>query len=116
MTRGGHGLPKVFPGPVMAYPSTPCGRANPETVVYMVARLQGRQPATVFYPLGHPTPYGYGFGRSVDSLELELELTVIHIPMCCSQSFSLINFPASPISLQSEGICLFSSCPQVVSK
>jgi hypothetical protein len=24
-----------------------------------VALPQGRQPATVFYPLGHPTPYAY---------------------------------------------------------
>jgi hypothetical protein len=27
MARGGHGLPKVLPGPAMPYPSTPCGRA-----------------------------------------------------------------------------------------
>jgi hypothetical protein len=25
---GGHGLPKVSPGPAMPYPSTPCGRAT----------------------------------------------------------------------------------------
>jgi hypothetical protein len=24
-----------------------------------VARLQGEQPAAVFYPFGHPTPYNY---------------------------------------------------------
>jgi hypothetical protein len=29
----------------MPYPSTPCGRATPETAV--------------FYPVGHPTPYAY---------------------------------------------------------
>jgi hypothetical protein len=26
MARGGHGLPKVSPGPAMPYPSTPCGQ------------------------------------------------------------------------------------------
>jgi hypothetical protein len=24
-----------------------------------VARLQGRQPAAIFYPFGHPTPYAF---------------------------------------------------------
>jgi hypothetical protein len=31
MARGGHGLPKVSPGPVMPFPSMPCGWATPET-------------------------------------------------------------------------------------
>jgi hypothetical protein len=31
MAKGGHGLPKVIPGPAMPYPSTPCKRATPET-------------------------------------------------------------------------------------
>jgi hypothetical protein len=31
MARGGHGLPKVSPGPAMIYPSTPSGWATPET-------------------------------------------------------------------------------------
>jgi hypothetical protein len=31
MARGGHGLPKSSPGLVMPNPSTPCGRATPET-------------------------------------------------------------------------------------
>jgi hypothetical protein len=29
MSRGGHGLPKVSPGPVMPYPSRSCGGATP---------------------------------------------------------------------------------------
>jgi hypothetical protein len=29
MARGGHGLPKVSPGPAMPDPFTPCGRATP---------------------------------------------------------------------------------------
>ena len=33
MARGGHGLPKVSPGPAMPDPSTPCGRATPETAL-----------------------------------------------------------------------------------
>jgi hypothetical protein len=28
MGKGGHGLPKVSPGPAMLYPSTPCGRVT----------------------------------------------------------------------------------------
>jgi hypothetical protein len=47
MGRGGHRLPKVSHMPVMPDPSTPCGRATPETAV--------------FYPFGHPTPYAYGY-------------------------------------------------------
>jgi len=31
--RGGHGLPKVSPGPAMPDPSMPCGRATPETAL-----------------------------------------------------------------------------------
>jgi hypothetical protein len=30
MARGGHGIPKVSPGPAMPDPSTPCGRATAE--------------------------------------------------------------------------------------
>jgi hypothetical protein len=33
MARGGHGLPKVSPGPAMPNPSKPCGRATPETAL-----------------------------------------------------------------------------------
>jgi hypothetical protein len=33
MARGGHGLPKVLPGPAMPHPFTPCGRATPETAL-----------------------------------------------------------------------------------
>jgi hypothetical protein len=33
MARGGHGLPKVSLGPAMPYPSTPYGRATPETAL-----------------------------------------------------------------------------------
>jgi hypothetical protein len=29
IASGGHGLPKVSPGPAMPYPSMPCGRATP---------------------------------------------------------------------------------------
>jgi hypothetical protein len=33
MAMGGHGLPKVSLGPPMPCPSTPCGRATPETAL-----------------------------------------------------------------------------------
>jgi hypothetical protein len=35
MARGGHGLPKVSPGPAMPYPSTPCGRVTRETALWL---------------------------------------------------------------------------------
>jgi hypothetical protein len=51
MARSGYGLSlKYHQGP----PYTP------ETAVSGVARPQDGRPATVFYPLGHPTPYAYG--------------------------------------------------------
>jgi hypothetical protein len=31
MAWGGHGLPKVSPGPAIPYPSTPCGQTTPKT-------------------------------------------------------------------------------------
>jgi hypothetical protein len=34
MARGIHGLSKVSPGPAMLDPSTPCGRATPETALW----------------------------------------------------------------------------------
>jgi hypothetical protein len=34
MVRGGHGLPKVSPGPAMPYPSMPCRWATPETACF----------------------------------------------------------------------------------
>jgi hypothetical protein len=62
MARGGHGLPKVSHGPAMPNPSTPFGRATPEIALRSVSGVthpQGGQPAAVFYPFGHPTPYAY---------------------------------------------------------
>jgi hypothetical protein len=54
MERGGHGLPKVSPGPALPDPSKP-----------------GGWPAVVFYPLGHPTPYAYDeWSRSVRSHDI----------------------------------------------
>jgi hypothetical protein len=64
--KGGHGLPGVSPGPAIPYPSTPCGWTTPEIALYYiviavsgVAHPQGGQPAAVFYPFGHPTPYAH---------------------------------------------------------
>jgi hypothetical protein len=35
MARGGHGIPKVLPGPALPYPSTPCGGATPEMALWL---------------------------------------------------------------------------------
>jgi len=58
MVRSDHGLPKVSPGPTMPYPSIPCGQAIPETALWLFQGWPTRR-ASVFYPLGHPTPYAY---------------------------------------------------------
>jgi hypothetical protein len=65
MTRGGHGPPKVSLGPAMLYPSTPCGRATPETALWPFQR----RPAAFFYPIGHPTLYAYPCFIRVFSLD-----------------------------------------------
>jgi hypothetical protein len=62
MARGGHALPKVLPMSAMPYPFTPCWADHPRnglTAVSGVAHPQGRRPAAIFYPFGHPTPYAY---------------------------------------------------------
>jgi hypothetical protein len=38
MARGGHGLPKVSPGPAMLDPSAPCERATPQTALWPLQR------------------------------------------------------------------------------
>jgi hypothetical protein len=50
------GICKVSLGSAMPDPSTPCGRANPETnlAVSGVARPQGGKPVAVFYPISNP--------------------------------------------------------------
>jgi hypothetical protein len=55
MARGGHGLPKVSPGPIMPYLFMHCRPATPEKALHSFQQW----PATDFYPLGHPTPYAY---------------------------------------------------------
>jgi hypothetical protein len=58
MARGGHGHPKISPGPAMPYPSMPCGRTTSETALQRGLPV-GRWPAAFFYPSGHPGPYVY---------------------------------------------------------
>jgi hypothetical protein len=79
MARDGHGLPKVSPGLPYLTLLYPVGR--PPLVHscepplewsgearggqgWPAHRTGGRQPAAVFYPFGHPTPYAYGFQPS----------------------------------------------------
>jgi hypothetical protein len=63
MAEGGHGFPNVSHGPAMLHLSTPRGRGTGEMAMWGgpsgVVHLQGRQPAAVFYPFGHPTPYAW---------------------------------------------------------
>jgi hypothetical protein len=61
MERGGHGLPKVSPGPAMLYLSMPCGWAIPKTALrpfqgWPAHRTGGLQLSYLF---GHPTLYAY---------------------------------------------------------
>jgi hypothetical protein len=60
MARGGHEFPIVSLEPTMPDPSTPCGRATPETALWPLQGWPVRgQTAAVFYPFGHPTSYTY---------------------------------------------------------
>jgi hypothetical protein len=57
MARGGHGLPKVSPGPAMPYLSMPCGRATPKTALQLfqgwsAQRVGGLRPSSI--PLNTP--------------------------------------------------------------
>jgi hypothetical protein len=57
MARGGHGLPKVSPGPTVPYPSTPCKQL---TLKQPYSHFKGGRPqrgrhAAVLYSFGHPT-------------------------------------------------------------
>jgi hypothetical protein len=57
IARGGHGLPKVVPGLAMPYPSTPCGRATPETDILLFHGWPARRAGGLrrsFTPLDTP--------------------------------------------------------------
>jgi hypothetical protein len=73
MSRDDLGLPKVSLGSIMSDSSAPCGRTPSEAAVSGVARPQGGGAATVFYPLGHPTPYRYGTVAINDESNFELK-------------------------------------------
>jgi hypothetical protein len=51
MARGGHGIPKVSPGPAMPDPSTPCGQT------FRGGSPAGRVACGRLLPFG--TPYAY---------------------------------------------------------
>jgi hypothetical protein len=67
IVRGGHGLPKILPGPTMPI-------AQPFYALW-VTRLPCRRPAAILYPLGHPSPYAYDEGRKFVSVEFLSALT-----------------------------------------
>jgi hypothetical protein len=54
MAKGGHGLPKLSPGPAMPDHFMPCGRATPNMAVSRVARPQAERPAAIFTLLEIP--------------------------------------------------------------
>jgi hypothetical protein len=57
MQRGGHGLPKISPGPALPFYALRTG--NPRNGLSELARPQGGRPAAVSYPFGRPSPYAY---------------------------------------------------------
>jgi hypothetical protein len=84
MARGGHGLPKVSLGYAISYPSMPSGQPALKRLHghFTSSHMQGRQPAAVFYPLGHPRD---------TSLDLRIERNGKHelwlsVPQLCSRS------------------------------
>jgi hypothetical protein len=69
MTRGGHGLPKVSPGPAMRYLSLPCGRATPEMTSWPLQPFQGwptRRPSSTPLDTQRGTPLSQGLRKGVD--------------------------------------------------
>jgi hypothetical protein len=74
MARVGMDSLKFHPDPPCPTLLRPAGRTNPEMAVRGsppgVAHLQGRQPAAVFYPFGHPTPYANGANKQYFVQEL----------------------------------------------
>jgi hypothetical protein len=80
MARGSHGIPKVSLGPALLDPSTPCGRATPETALQP---FQG-WPAAVYYPFGHPAPYAYVFHSLTIGTKKMTEVTLsLRTPCRC---------------------------------
>jgi hypothetical protein len=59
MSRGGHGLPKVLPGPAMPDPSTPCRLAAPETALWLFQRCPAHRTGGLRPSLDTPrrTPF-----------------------------------------------------------
>jgi hypothetical protein len=63
MARGGHGLPKVSPGPTLPNPSTPCGGATAETALqqfqgWPAPRAVSLQPSSSHFDTPSKTPMG----------------------------------------------------------
>jgi hypothetical protein len=73
MARGGHGFPKVSPGPAMPYAYTPFRQATPEMAFSGVGRPQARQSAAVFYTFGYPRPYAYAQEQRNSQLQSEIK-------------------------------------------
>jgi predicted transporter len=66
-----------------------------------VACSQGRQPAAVFFPLGHPTPYAYA--RGVNTWTSFRYVTSRHVtlyyvmpPPCCDAALKNRRMSSSP--------------------
>jgi hypothetical protein len=73
---GGHGLPKISPGPPWPTLLRSAGGPPPKRpmAVLGVVRPQDGWPVAVFYPLGCPTPYGPAM-RRFGSLSSKSEVT-----------------------------------------
>jgi hypothetical protein len=73
MARGIHGLPKFSPGSAMPDPSTPCGRATPQTALQLFLgwpthRAGGLRPSSS--PLDTPCRMGLVGGNILDEVRM----------------------------------------------
>jgi hypothetical protein len=119
MTRGGHELPKVSPGPTMPNPFTsmsgpplkqPYGRFRDDLLAGVVC-LQGGWPAAIFYPLGHPMQYAYALRKrlrplvEVDSVKSKpICLRFAHGRTCRRPTFAWrVHGPPRPPSSYAPG-------------
>jgi hypothetical protein len=95
MARGGHGLPKVSPGPAMPNPSTPCERETPETALRLFQgcpthRVCGLRPSSTFLDAPRRTPMVRGAMKNVPEIELPRRTVRLSRLLATASFFPLI--------------------------
>jgi hypothetical protein len=103
MAREGHQLPKELLGPTMPNPSTPFGQVTPETVFSGIAHLEGRQPAAIFNPFGHPMLHAYDHDYQHHHPTVHRDKGKLKNPSILKMSFKTFFCFQSKLSLENSG-------------